>query len=136
MTSGRLSYKVELDGHRYFDTSELIRVYGELKVVTQPIVSSLKGASDTASNTLLKVLHQMELMQKKMDAQSEELAEIRKQLEERPLLPAPVHQERIVTSSIDAEKPRHSLSSQMAQLKETLEKEQSEKLKKRRVARV
>lgn len=33
---GRVSYSVGVDGRRYFDTAELIRVYGPLHAVAQP----------------------------------------------------------------------------------------------------
>ena len=89
MDTGKLVYRFGLDERRYIDTAELIRVYGELKAVVHQGVSKKAKPSDTPSDLLIQLIQEVKKLKEENRKQSEELAQIRKQLEERPLLEAP-----------------------------------------------
>lgn len=41
MTEGRLAYALEVDGRRYIDTSELLRVYGAFEAPSQNVTAQM-----------------------------------------------------------------------------------------------
>ena len=47
MDAGKLAYTVGMDNRRYVDTSELIRVFGDLKPVVQEAVPEKAKADST-----------------------------------------------------------------------------------------
>ncbi|MFW5210135.1 hypothetical protein ACOAMZ_29515 [Pseudomonas aeruginosa] len=71
MAAGRLSWASEGDNSRRLETSELIRVYGELKLLAQPVAENTAQA-DTSFGTQDTALILAELK-----ALREEVAELR-----------------------------------------------------------
>ena len=53
MNAGRVSYRTEVDGRRYIETTELIRAYGELKQGGTPKRDSPGLCGDTETATIL-----------------------------------------------------------------------------------
>ena len=89
MDSGKLAYTIGVDDRRYFDTSELIRVYGQLKEVRQDDVSKANPI-ETAAETLANLVDEVRLLRKENRKLTGLIETVQRQMEERPLvLPAP-----------------------------------------------
>lgn len=88
MEAGKVSYGIDESGKRFLDTSELIRVYGELK--QDPKANDTKKCvSDTLNDTpdIGGLFRELINEVKNLRAETKEL---RKELSERKALPAPV----------------------------------------------
>ena len=90
MSKGRLSYSLGADGQRQIETSELIRVFGELNKNYTPLHSSSLQANYTQAELITQLIaevQQLRIQNRELaEKQAEELACIRKELQERPRL--------------------------------------------------
>ena len=92
MNSGKVAYGIDESGKRFLDTSELIRVYGELKQVPKAN-DTQKCVSDTLVDTLNDTPDIGGLFRELINEVKnlrEETKELRKELSEKKALPAPV----------------------------------------------
>ncbi len=92
MKRGRLSYGIESDGTRYIETSELMRVYGEIATpettMSHPVTPQM-SQGETANVTaqlLMELVQEVRGLREENRQQASRLEAIRKQLEDRPLL--------------------------------------------------
>lgn len=80
---GKVSYRVQLDGSKQIDTSELIRVYGELKQevtqVTPPLVTEVTPGNVTLDGISALVVA-VETMRQQQELDRKENVLLRKQL--------------------------------------------------------
>jgi hypothetical protein len=80
---GKLSYRVQVDGTKQVDTSELIRVYGELKLevtqVTAPPVTEVTP-SNVTSGGVAALVEAVETMRQQQELDRKENVLLRKQL--------------------------------------------------------
>ena len=90
--AGRLSCGFAVDGSQYIDTSELLRVYGEIRdsvtdAVTQKTGKMSQGETTNVTTVLLaELVEQVKQLREENRHQAEQLTAIREQLKERPLL--------------------------------------------------
>ena len=93
MNAGRLAYGIGEDGHRFIDTTELMRVYGELR---QPVAQVAQpAAEDMAHGGTQEILAELKAIRGENQALRDELKAIREKLADRPRIehkPAPEHQ--------------------------------------------
>ena len=86
--SGKLSSEKDLQGRRQIDTSELIRVYGELNPISEKTAQSDKSVRDTQVNTddtpkIVALLEgQVQDLKAQLDTATEEKAKLLKLLSE------------------------------------------------------
>ena len=124
MDSGKLSYSIGENDRRHFETSELLRVFGDLNIHSVPSVPSDSVPYDTPSDLLRMLVNEVRALRQDNQAQAEQLAAIRKQLEERPLLehkpPAP---ERAKNAAISNKPGNHAFSDLMKKIREGQEEE-------------
>lgn len=80
---GKLSYRMQVDGTKQVDTSELIRVYGELKLevtqVTPPHVTEVTP-SNVTSDGIAALVAAVEIMRQQQELDRKENVLLRKQL--------------------------------------------------------
>ena len=105
MDSGQLSYDIERDKRRYFDTSELMRVFGQIGTLDVESVPKTKSQEDVQNDLLTQLIEEVKKqaddirqLRKENAAQTEQLEAINKQLEARPLLEAPKEVEPAIVS--------------------------------------
>ncbi len=103
MEAGSLSYTIELDNRRYFDTTELMRVFGQLDDKALNRAPKQKPLAQVQTDLLTQLVEEVRLLRHENKQQSAELKSlaqenktqadqlvlIRQQLEQQPLLPAP-----------------------------------------------
>ena len=98
--SGKVSSEKDLQGRRRIDTSELVRVYGELKPINEEPAQSEESVRDSQVNTddtpkIVALLEgQVQDLKAQLDTATEEKAELLKLLtaekeEKRALMPPP-----------------------------------------------
>ena len=73
INSGKLSIERDRDGLPLVDTSELIRVYGELKVSATPEVKELQHNATPDYSELVEVINALRKEQNEMKSQIKEL---------------------------------------------------------------
>ena len=110
MESGRLSYSIELDNRRYFDTSELMRVFGQLDEKALKRAPKQRPLAQVQTDLLTMLVEEVRLLREENQKQSSDLKElskenkvqakelelVRKQLSDTPILmppPAAEHKE-------------------------------------------
>lgn len=78
MSSGRLSYRTELDGGRSVDTSELIRVYGGL--IQEETVSRdvERQGNETQNQVMNELIREIKSLREEVSGLKNELQEIRR----------------------------------------------------------
>lgn len=79
MSRGRVSYRSEVDGGRLLDTSELIRVYGELRQVTSPERDGERQLDETRNEAMELLVSEIKLLR-------EEVAGLRMEIQANRLL--------------------------------------------------
>jgi hypothetical protein len=91
MAKGRVSYRSESDGGRSLDTSELMRVYGELKP-DETTQWDTRGQGDETDNSVMKdLVLELKALREEVSGLKLELQEMRR-LEYKP---APVESENV-----------------------------------------
>lgn len=91
MAKGRVSYRSESDGGRSLDTSELMRVYGELKP-DETTQWDARGQGDETDNSVMKdLVLELKALREEVSGLKLELQEMRR-LEYKP---APVESENV-----------------------------------------
>lgn len=91
MAKGRVSYRSESDGGRSLDTSELMRVYGELKP-DETMQWDTRGQGDETDNSVMKdLVLELKALREEVSGLKLELQEMRR-LEYKP---APVESENV-----------------------------------------
>ena len=97
MDSGRITYSIGSDSRRHIETSELIRVFGEIRNNCTLLHTDTPAPDCTPEQLIAQLVsevqqlrednrQQAEQMNLMAERQAKELAAIREQLEERPLL--------------------------------------------------
>lgn len=85
MDAGRVSYRVRQDGRRELETAELMRAYGPLLPVAQPVAQADTSQAVPSADALAPLLEELRLLR-------EEVRELRQAmllLEHKPAAPAP-----------------------------------------------
>ena len=95
MDAGKLSYGIGVDGRRWFDTSELMRVFGALELATQGSVSEKAKPIDTANDTLAEMVKEVRRLTEKVES-------LEKVINEQRLLPAPDPVTQVVQEASDS----------------------------------
>lgn len=91
MAKGRVSYRSESDGGRSLDTSELIRVYGELKPDETTQWDTQRQGDETDNSVMKDLVFELKALREEVSGLKLELQEMRR-LEYKP---APVESENV-----------------------------------------
>lgn len=83
MAKGRLSYRSEGDGGRSLETSELIRVYGPLRMNETPTWDGERQLSETGLTVMKDLVAEIKSLREEVAGLKQELQEVRR-LEYRP----------------------------------------------------
>ncbi|WP_246859729.1 entry exclusion protein 1 [Dickeya oryzae] len=83
MAKGRLSYRSEADGGRSLETSELIRVYGALRMDETPTWDGERQLSETGLTVMKDLVAEIKSLREEVAGLKQELQEVRR-LEYRP----------------------------------------------------
>ena len=86
MAEGRLSYRIGDDGDRQLETSELIRVFGSINQSGTEKKEIGTVPSGTNNELLAQLVMEVKRLQDLTKSQSKELADIKQELKNRPLL--------------------------------------------------
>jgi len=78
MSSGRLSYRTDLDGGRSIETSELIRVYGELRQEETVSRDHERQVSETQNQVMSELIHEIKALRDEVSGLRSELQEVRR----------------------------------------------------------
>lgn len=77
MSKGRLSYSTEADGNRKIDTSELIRVYGELRQEETVSRDTQRQGDETANLAVAALISEIKALREEVAGLRHEMQEIR-----------------------------------------------------------
>jgi hypothetical protein len=83
MAKGRVSYRSEVDGSRSIDTSELIRVYGELIRDETPSRDSRRQDGETGKTVIQELVSEIKMLRDEVVGLRVEMQEMRR-LEHKP----------------------------------------------------
>ncbi|WP_233986815.1 entry exclusion protein 1 [Pectobacterium versatile] len=83
MAKGRVSYRSDVDGTRSIDTSELIRVYGELIHDETPSRDTLRQGGETGNAVIHELVTEIKMLRDEVAGLRVEMQEIRR-LEHKP----------------------------------------------------
>ena len=83
MAKGRVSYSSEVDGSRSIDTSELIRVYGELVHSETPSRDTQRHDSETGNAVIHELVSEIKMLRDEVAGLRVEMQEMRR-LEHKP----------------------------------------------------
>nr|WP_238839052.1 entry exclusion protein 1 [Rahnella sp. WMR42] len=83
MAKGRVSYRSEVDGSRCIDTSELIRVYGELIRDETSSRDTRRPESETGNEVIQELVSEIKMLRDEVAGLRVEMQEMRR-LEHKP----------------------------------------------------
>jgi len=83
MAKGRVSYRSEVDGSRSIDTSELIRVYGELIHDETPSRDTQRQGGETGNAVIQELVSEIKMLRDEVAGLRVEMQEMRR-LEHKP----------------------------------------------------
>jgi hypothetical protein len=109
MANGKLSYKTNDYGHKEIDTSELMRVFGDLSpLVTDKVRPDVTPLMSPPVNDARvdKLLLAVERLEKVINKQSEQIASLLK-LEHKPIN-EPVHNIQVIKDQVKTSKPSNT----------------------------
>ena len=119
---GKVSAGIDHNGEKYIETSELIRVYGDIQTPQTPSLSpSIQQVQTPQTDELLRELITIVKQQAdQLKLQSEKLEELKQEIREKPLLPPPATRKEIrhVVEG-NQEKEKHSYSDIIKRLKKS-----------------
>lgn len=78
MAKGRVSYRSESDGGRSLDTSELMRVYGELKPSETTGRDTQRQGDETNNGVMKDLISEMKAFREEVSGLKQELQEMRR----------------------------------------------------------
>jgi len=78
MSSGRLSYRTDVDGGRSIDTSELIRVYGELRQEETVSRDAEGHGNETYNQAMSELIREIKSLRDEVSGLRNELQEVRR----------------------------------------------------------
>ncbi len=83
MAKGRVSYRSEVDGSRSIDTSELIRVYGELILDETPSRDTRRQGGETGNTVIQELVSEIKMLRDEVAGLRVEMQEMRR-IEHKP----------------------------------------------------
>lgn len=83
MAKGRVSYRSEVDGSRSIDTSELIRVYGELVHSETPSRDTQRHDGETGNAVIQELVSEIKMLRDEVAGLRVEMQEMRR-IEHKP----------------------------------------------------
>ena len=83
MAKGRVSYRSEVDGSRSIDTSELIRVYGELIHDETPSRDTRRQGDETGNAVIQELVSEIKMLRDEVAGLRVEMQEMRR-IEHKP----------------------------------------------------
>lgn len=78
MSSGRLSYRKDLDGGRSIETSELIRVYGELRQCEIALRDDERHGDEAQNQVMSELVREIKSLREEVSRLRNELQEVRR----------------------------------------------------------
>lgn len=78
MSSGRLSYRTDSDGGRSIETSELIRVYGELRQEGTVSRDTDRQVNETQNQVMSELIREIKSLRDEVSGLRNELQEVRR----------------------------------------------------------
>jgi hypothetical protein len=78
MSSGRLSYRTDLDGGRSIETSELIRVYGELRQEGTVSRDAERHGDETQNQVISELIREIKSLRDEVSGLRNELQSVRR----------------------------------------------------------
>jgi hypothetical protein len=124
INSGKLSSERDRDGNPWVDTSELMRVYGELKTVATQN-SKIKQHNETLTNSELIAV--IELLRVEQQAMKEQIANLAYRLEHKPKDLDSVTNSRLIKAEDDPLWPREVRTMSDITLRNDLKKKYSDR---------
>jgi len=78
MSSGRLSYRTDLDGGRSIETTELIRVYGDLRQEETVSRDHERHVDETQNQVMSELIREIKSLRDEVSGLRNELQEVRR----------------------------------------------------------